>query len=330
MLDSIRFNVQRLHSLYSSIFPPRAKWGFGDIPDLTGRVAIVTGGNAGIGKVMCRELLAHGARVYMFCRTPSKAQGAISELQGATGKSAIQAISCDLSSLPSVLSAAREFLKQEKELHLLFCSAGLSMLPVEQVTEQGYDMTFGVNLLAHAYLVKLLLPTMKETAKTAAEGSVRVVTTASSSHRANNGAPSGGIDYLTLKPSPERTARYAANLAYHQSKWANIVYTLALTSHLPPSQTKVLFVSVDPGWIRTGIWAWQAGLGKAVTGMLLSDVEHGALTPLYAGVAQGVKRGGFYVPWAREGRSRMDTGDKELQEKLWDWVERELEGQPGL
>ncbi|KZO99294.1 NAD-binding protein [Calocera viscosa TUFC12733] len=326
-MDYLRFHWQRLVNLWTSMFPSAPKWGFDEMPDLTGRVAVVTGGNAGIGKVMCRELLAHGARVYMLCRSPSKAESAIAELKLVTGKSAIHTIACDLSSLPSVLSAARELLDQEKQVHLLFCNAGLFMCPREEVTVLGHDMSFGVNVLAHAYLVKLLLPTMDRTAETSPERTVRVVITSSS---AANLAPKNGIDYRVLKDSPERTRRYDSYLSYFQSKWANVAYTHALCTHHPLASHGVVFVSNDPGYIKTQIWDWQDPVRRWLRSLVLYDTEHGALTPLYAGTAEGVRHGGCYTPWAREGRSRGDTDSPELQEKLWEWVEGELEAQPEI
>jgi len=296
------------------------------MPDLTGRVVVVTGGNAGIGKVMCRELLAHNARVYMLCRNPTKAEAAIEELKSATGKSTIWPIQCDLCSLPSVLSAARELLAWEDKLHLLFCNAGMSERKVEELTEEGYDLAFGVNVLAHAYLIKLLLPRMCETAKRCEEGTVRVVNLASSAPWA---APKSGIDYTTLKDSPARTKAYDRGLSYFQSKWANVAYTHSLASHYPLADNHVLFLALDPGWISTQMWAFQDGFaGWVLQNYILSDVEHGALTPLFVGTAEGVRQGAFYVPWAREGRSRPDTGKKDKQERLWDWIEKELEGRP--
>ncbi|KZT56740.1 NAD(P)-binding protein [Calocera cornea HHB12733] len=312
------------------MFPSAPEWSFADMPDLSGRVALVTGGNAGIGKVMCRELLRHGARVYMLCRSPSKAAAAVAELQSqlpASSAARITSLACDLSALPSVHSAARLLLAHEPALHLLFCNAGLFMCPREDLTEQGYDMQFGVNLLAHAYLIRLLLPAMQRTAVNAPQGAVRVVITSSSGA---NFAPPEGIDYVTLKDSAARTKRYNPYAAYYQSKWANVAYTHGLAAHYPLAAHRVLFVANDPGFIRTQIWDWQDPLRRWLRGMVLYDAEHGALTPLYAGTAPGVRQGGVYVPWAKEGRSRDDTLRSDLQDKLWNWVEQELGGLPGL
>jgi len=324
----LRLEVERLTTILASMFPPPNE--VSDfIPDLTGKVAVVTGGNTGLGKVLCRELLAHNARVYMLCRTLSKAQAAIDELKKTTGKSSVYAIQCDLASLPSVHRAAQDLLKREGEIHLLFCNGGLSEPTSEPLTEQNYDMTFGVNFLAHAYLTKLLLPTMCQTAKGCLEGSVRVVHIASSMHWL---APDGGIDYELLRDSPERTKRHTQASAYGQSKWAQIAYAHSLASHYPATDNHVLFLALDPGWLRTDIWRFekQSWTEWVMNRLILSSMEAGGLTPMYAATAGDVKQGVFYAPWARPGRTRKDTASKELQEKLWDWVELQLTDQPGV
>ncbi|EJT98322.1 NADP-binding protein [Dacryopinax primogenitus] len=324
-MDYLRWETRRVNSFFTSVFPPAAKWSFNDIPDLTNMVIVVTGGNAGIGKSMCRELVAHNARVYTFCRNPSKAEAAISDIKQATGKNTIWNIQCDLASFPSVLSAARELLLMERDVHVVFCNAGVWQFSPPQVTQHGHDMSFGVNVVAHAYLIKLLLPVMQATAKRSPAGTVRVVMTSSS---APIGAPKNGINYSTLKDGPERDKAYHPYHSYYQSKWGLIAYTHALVRHYPLAEYGVTFVSLDPGWIRTDIWEWQKDVRKQLRDLVLCDTDKGALTPLYAGVSPEVRNGGFYVPWAREGKSRGDTEWPDLQEKLWDWVQEELKDLP--
>lgn len=106
-------------SLYSQWFPPTSRFSVDDIPDLTSRVMIVTGGNTGIGKETVRALLAHNATIYLAARSQDRAEAAIDELETDTGKRAIF-LELDLSEKASIRRAAKEFLSKEKELHVLF------------------------------------------------------------------------------------------------------------------------------------------------------------------------------------------------------------------
>ncbi|KZO99292.1 NAD-binding protein [Calocera viscosa TUFC12733] len=315
--------METLGALYSSAFPPAAKWGFKDIPDLKGKVVIVTGGNAGIAKVMCRELLNHNARLYIFCRSLPKAHEAIADLVKETGKNNVTAIQCDLADLPSVKRASQEFLGKERELYILFNSAGVMSVPLDLLTAQGYDLQFGTNVLGHFYLTQLLLPTLLATAQRH-PGEVRVVTTSSS---AQQGAPSGGIRYELLKDGPLRNKKATSDMEYYMSKWGNAVYAQELGRRY--GSRGIFSASLDPGWIRTNLWQYQGFVGRLTTGWILADVDHGALTPLYAGTAPEAakcKNGQFFVPWARPGRARSDTEGEEAGKKLWEWCEEQTRG----
>ncbi|KAI0040865.1 NAD(P)-binding protein [Auriscalpium vulgare] len=132
-------------SVLAQAFPPKPTWGIDNIPDLTGKVLIVTGaGNAGIGKETVKALLLHNAKVYIAARSEERALASISALKEDTGKEAIF-LKLDLADLPQVRAAAEEFLSKEKELHILFLNAGVMACPVDWTTAQGYDMQFGTN-----------------------------------------------------------------------------------------------------------------------------------------------------------------------------------------
>ncbi|KZT56741.1 NAD(P)-binding protein [Calocera cornea HHB12733] len=315
--------MESLCALYKSIFPPAAKWGFSDMPDLTGKVVIVTGGNAGIAKVMCRELLKHNAQLYLFCRSLPKAHEAIADLVKETGKSSVHAIECDLADLASVKRAAQAFQGQERALHILFNSAGVMNAPLPMLTQQGYDLQFGTNVLGHHYLTVLLLPTLLATAQQCAQ--VRVITTSSS---ANQGAPRGGIDYALLTDGPERSKRARSEGEYYMSKWANAVWAKELARRYGPRG--IFSAALDPGWLKTALWQYQGSLGALMTGWMLSPPEMGALTPLYAGTSTEAGQcpgGQFFVPWARAGRARSDTEDAAAGKRLWEWCEDQLRSQ---
>ena len=114
-------------SLLDQWLPPASKFSPADIPDLTGRIALVTGGNTGIGRETVKQLLVHGATVYLAARSEAKATQAIEELEGETGHRAVF-IQCDLANMASVRAAARAYLAREKALHVLFCNGCVRLL----------------------------------------------------------------------------------------------------------------------------------------------------------------------------------------------------------
>ena len=165
------------------------QWTFDKLPDLTGRVAVVTGGNTGIGKSTCRVLSEHGAKVYVAARTPSRAQGAIDEIKSVVPKADIHFLQLDLQSFQSVKDAAASFKSQEKRLDILVNNAGIMANPYEE-TKDGNESQFQTNYLSHFLFTRELLPVLQETAKKQPEGTVRIVNLSSTGH---NFAPTGGI-----------------------------------------------------------------------------------------------------------------------------------------
>ena len=111
-----------MSGIWTNMFPPKPTWTADEMPDQSGKVMIVTGGNTGIGKETVKVLLQHNAKVYLAARSRSKAEAAIKDLKDETGKDAIF-LELDLSSLASVRKAAEEFLNKEHELHILFNNA---------------------------------------------------------------------------------------------------------------------------------------------------------------------------------------------------------------
>ncbi|KAG8685378.1 hypothetical protein FRC11_010681 [Ceratobasidium sp. 423] len=134
---------------FSQSFPPKPLFSVEQIPDLTGHVIIVTGGNTGIGKETCKALLNKNARVYLAARNRSRADTAIEWLKN----------------LASVRKAAEEFKRKEQELHVLFNNAGVMGTPVEWRAVEGYDLRFGTHVLGHYFFTTLLLPTLIHTVK---------------------------------------------------------------------------------------------------------------------------------------------------------------------
>ncbi|CAL1712016.1 unnamed protein product [Somion occarium] len=238
-------------ALWTSSFPPKSQFSTDQIPDLTGRVVIVTGGNAGVGKETVKALLEHDAKVYMGCRSKSKAEVAMKELKEATGKDAIF-LELDLSSLESVKCAAQEFLSKENELHILFLNAGVMFPPIEQLTQDGYDLQFGINVVGHHLLTKLLLPALWAGKESSPDGHARIMTTSS------DGAYYFTINWDSFKDGPVRK-KLGTQKMYFQSKFANVVVARELARRYGPQG--IISNACHPGHLKTDLQrhvpAWQ-------------------------------------------------------------------------
>jgi len=306
-----------LFSIIAESFPPQPIFTVDDIPDLSGQIIIVTGGNTGIGKETVKELLNHDAKVYLAARNQEKAFAAIKELSEVTGKEAIF-LKLDLSDLKGIKAAAEEFLSKETQLHVLFNNAGVMVPPVEQLTADGYDLQFGTNVLGHFYFTKLLLPTLIATAKTSSDGKARVVNTSSLGHIFN------GVNFNTLKDSPTRR-RTLTQVLYHQSKRGNVIYATELARRY--GDQGIVSTSLNPGNISTDLQRHAGVVTRLITEIITYQPKYGALTQLWAGTAPwGATMNGKYLrPWARLGYPHPDSQDPELGKQLWTWLEEQVE-----
>lgn len=159
-MNTLSWATSVLRHAIDQVFAPAPTFNpSSDIPDLSNKVVLVTGGNTGIGFEICLATLRKGAKIYLACRSTSKAREAIKELHDLCPdrSSDITHLSLDLSNLSSVHSTAKQFLALEERLDILFCNAGVMVPPKTEVTAQGWDMQFGVNVLGHHRLVQLLV-----------------------------------------------------------------------------------------------------------------------------------------------------------------------------
>jgi len=316
-----------LVSFYKESFPSPSRFDVErDIPDLTGQVIIVTGGNAGVGRETCKALLRKNAKVYLGARSKTKADEAIEWLKNETGGKAPVFLELDLASLASIKKAVKEFQTKETELHVLFNNAGVMIPPVEQTTADGYDLQFGTNVLGHFYFTKLLLPTLISTANSSpsAKGNTRVVNTSSGSAIL---APEDGVVWATLgRDNAALVARkkLGTQSLYSQSKWGNIVLSKELAKRY--ADQGIVSTSLNPGNIKTDLQRYMKGIQAKIVDMILWPAPYGALTQLWAGTtAEGAGFSGKYlVPWARIGKAPASTENVALGEKLWDWLEEQV------
>ncbi|KAI0809193.1 NAD(P)-binding protein [Irpex lacteus] len=299
--------------LQRQMFPPKPTWGVDDIPDQTGKVIIVTGGNTGIGKETVKALLAKNAKVYIATRNKEKSLAAIEELSKATGKEALF-LPLDLADLKNVKAAAEEFLSKEKKLHVLFNNAGVMECPIDQLTAQGFDMQFGVNVIGHWYLTELLMPALLAVAQEEPGQKARVITTSSLASYIDT------IHWDTLKDTPQRR-KVALDGLYNRSKHANVVVSNEVARRY--GDKGIVAISVNLGNLRTELQRTLTGVKKWIIDKILYPAPYGALTQLYAGTDPHALdlNGAFLIPWARVGKARKEALDPAVGKKLWDWLE---------
>ncbi|KAK4233432.1 hypothetical protein C8A03DRAFT_19500 [Achaetomium macrosporum] len=296
-----------------------------EIPPLTDKVILVTGANAGLGKQAVLEFARHRPRlIWLAARSVQKANAAADEIRKQVPNAPIRVLELDLASFASVKQAAATVLTNSNRLDILMLNAGIMAVP-PGTTADGYEIQFGTNHMGHALLTKLLLPLLTQTAA-GADADVRVVSLSSDGHKF---ASKPGIDFASLKTPADDLGAMGR---YFQSKLANVLWTRQL-AHEQPTLT---VAAVHPGSVRgtqlldnaTGAPAAMRLLVRAaVSAKLFMSVERGVRNQLWASVAQGVKSGEYYEPVGVAGRASAFGTDDDLALRLWEWTEKELEGQ---
>ncbi|KAI9720004.1 MAG: hypothetical protein M1812_003129 [Candelaria pacifica] len=289
-----------------------------DIPSLTGKVIFVTGGTAGLGKETVLALAAHSpSHIYFTGRSQPRAN----ELIALLPNTPLTFIESDLTSLSSVSSAAKTFHQASSTLDLLICNAGIMDAP-PGLTQDGYEIHFGTNHLSHALLVKLLLPTMLQTAeRKGKDADARIVFLTSIGFKNH---PKGGIQFCTLK-TPQTGVGWRF-FRYGQSKLANILYAAQLARRYP----SILSVSVHPGVVNTTL---VSGLGTGLKTLVyltnlgkVKTPKEGAWNQLWAATTkrEEIVNGEYYEPVGIMGAHARESRNMELAERLWSWTQGEL------
>ncbi|KAL6364157.1 hypothetical protein LRP88_02073 [Fusarium phalaenopsidis] len=293
-----------------------------DIPPLTNRVILITGGTAGLGKQSLLELAKHDpGHLWLAARNVAKAQHTVDEIKKFVPSVRISILELDLGSLKSVQRAASRFLESSSRLDVLLNNAGIMAHP-EGLTADGYELQLGTNFLSHALLIRLLLPILQQTALQTRLGEVRIVCLTSGSHAR---APAAGIIFDTLKTDG---SSISAVERYGQSKLANILYAKELAHKYPD----IRVASVNPGMVRTGLTEVM-GRNNLTYRVILSvlspimgvSVEEGVKAQLWACTAEDVKSGEYYSGIGKTGKRSPHTKNHMLAEDLWDWTQKELD-----
>ncbi|KAB8229922.1 uncharacterized protein BDW43DRAFT_321786 [Aspergillus alliaceus] len=292
-----------------------------DIPDLEGKVILVTGGNNGLGKETVKQLAKHNpTKIYMGARSKAKASAAIAELKEQVPSANIIYLEIDLASFSSIKRAAATFLAENDRLHILVNNAGVFATP-PGLTEDGYEIQFGTNYLGPALFTKLLLPILENTTSIS-EGDVRIINISSEIYKL---APKGG---LLLAQDKTPLTEISTMARYGQSKLANIYFTKSYAKRYPAIKS----VALHPGLVRTNIGGEVKGFSiMSLIFALLNrvssvDVATGALNQLWASTfdAEKVNSGAYYIPFFQESNRRDITRDEKKMEELWEWTEKEF------
>jgi NAD(P)-dependent dehydrogenase (short-subunit alcohol dehydrogenase family) len=290
-------------------------WSEADIPDQSGRTAVVTGANSGIGFETARALAAKGARVVLACRSEEKGRDAEKRLRAAVPQADARFEPLDLGALASVRRFAEKLAAEERRLDLLVNNAGVMMPPYGR-TADGFETQLGTNHLGHFALTGLLLPRLLATPR------ARVISVSSLAHFW------GRIDFDDLQA--ERS--YNATRAYGQSKLANLLFARELQRRFEAAGVDALSAAAHPGSTRTELQR-HSGLMHAVVAVFSQQPPEGALPTLYAATAPDVRGGEYFGPSGFAGclgppgraRSSPRANDAAAARRLWD-VSEQLTG----
>lgn len=341
--------------LNANIFQRGKRCDVSHMPDQSGRIAIVTGGNGGLGYASCLELARRGAKVYMASRTASRAKAAILKIKEEVPEAQIEFLYFDLTILSSAKKAASEFMKKENRLDILMNNAGVCMTPFE-LSPDGIDFQ-ACNCTGHFALTVELLPILKKTA-ILPDARVRIVNVSSLGHIAASKPDFSSLEGLNLE-SASGWARYK------MSKLYNVLFNNELQKRL--DDTKIICLAVHPGFVYTGLAdhllpnrTQSESLSSAsvrdilvslkvvglrlyavvffgllwlfgpLINLLISSAKQGAQTQLYAATSPEIEtknlRGAYLVPYGQLGRKSKYAQDPDgkLGHALWVLCEKLL------
>jgi NAD(P)-dependent dehydrogenase (short-subunit alcohol dehydrogenase family) len=299
---------------------PEGAWTVADMPDLSGKVVIVTGGNSGIGFEAAKEFARKGAHVVLACRNMEKAASAMQDIVTEIRDASVEVMDLDLASLDSVRQFAGAFKAKHDRLDILVNNAGIMMVPYSE-TEEGFESQFGVNHLGHFALTGLLLEPLLATP------GARVVTISSNAHQR------GQMDFDDLGFQNGRS--YDRSAAYNRSKLANLLFTEELQRRFEDSDAGVMAVAAHPGVSKTHLADHllegpYAGLALPLADKIFQSAAMGALPTLRAAVDPFARGGDYYGPdgfnsfrgYPVKIAPSSDAQDTADARRLWDVSER--------
>ncbi|MET9292071.1 oxidoreductase [Streptomyces sp. NPDC003077] len=299
---------------------PRTPWTPDSLPDQSGRLALVTGANSGIGYVTARELACHGAHVVLACRNAERGRAALKRLRAEAPRARTELRLLDLADLASVRRFAEDW--PHERLDLLVNNAGVAMVPFAR-TADGFESQFGVNHLGAFALTGLLLPRLL------AAGDPRVVTVSSEGQRFAR----FDLDNLNAE------RRYRTAFAYVQSKRANLYFAKELQRRADAAGLGLRSMAVAPGLTRSNVLTGGANstrgrayqtLTRLLVRFAFRPTPEGAKTSLYAATVPDLPGGSYVVPdgpFQLRGEPVPRTRERALRDpvtarRLWELSER--------
>ncbi|MFC2156674.1 SDR family NAD(P)-dependent oxidoreductase [Acidobacteriota bacterium] len=292
------------------------RWDSSNVPDQTGRVAIVTGSSSGIGIETARVLAEKNATVIIAVRNLDKGNRAAEQIASKHKSSDLRVMEVDLASLESVRKFASRFKVDYDRLDLLINNAGVMMPPYSK-TADGFELQFGTNHLGHFALTGLLLDLILKTENS------RVVTVSSTGHRY------GKLNFDDLNWEKRK---YSKMRTYADSKIQNLYFTYELQRKLEKAGKSTIAAAAHPGWTATELQR-HAGLFRFLNNFMAQNIEMGALPTLMAAADPGVRGGDYFGPGGRREMrgypKKVDSNelsrDKDIARRLWT-VSEELTG----
>jgi NAD(P)-dependent dehydrogenase (short-subunit alcohol dehydrogenase family) len=272
-------------------------WTEADISDLSGRTAVVTGANAGLGLQAAQVLAAHGAHVILACRNLDKAGRAAGQIAQACPGASTSIVRLDLASQSSVRSAAEEIRARFPRVDLLINNAGVMAVPYQQ-TEDGFELTLATNHLGPFALTGLLLDRLAAGA--------RIVTMSSIGH----------LDGVMHFDDLQLEQHYDREQAYEQSKLANLLFTYELDRRLRDAGRGVAALACHPGVVLTDLFVYRPGWQRLLLSpsmriinfWAVQDARMGALPALRAATDPSARGGEYFGPRSYGLRRRFYTG----------------------
>jgi NAD(P)-dependent dehydrogenase (short-subunit alcohol dehydrogenase family) len=288
-------------------------WTAEDVPDQSGRVAIVTGANSGLGLEIAAVLAQRGAHVVLAVRNLDRGDAARAEIKRRSDNADVEVQALDLASLGSVKSAAQQLKSRYPAIDLLINNAGVMWTPATAKTADGFEMQFGTNHLGHFAFTGLLLDALLCVRHS------RVVTMSSFAHVA------GRINFDDL--NGER--KYSRRVAYRQSKLANLMFTYELARRLSIADAATIAVGAHPGTSSSQLVQHAPSavraIGNRLIPLLTQSPAMGALPALRAATDPGVSNSQYYGPGRKLGTrgepmlapSNARSRDETTQRRLW-------------
>ncbi len=279
--------------------PKREQWTAADIPDQTGKVAIVTGGNSGIGFGAAKELARKGAETVLACRSPERGQAALDALRAEIPGAKAELLTLDLASLASIERFAGEFAERHSRLDVLANNAGIMVIPYGK-TEDGFERQVGTNHLGHFALTGRLLGPLLATP------GARVVNVSSLAHK----RAALDLDNLLYEQGG-----YGDWPAYGRSKLLNMLFTYELQRRFERAGIDAHALAAHPGFSASNLTGhmaerWHMRIALGLFNRLIQGPEMGALPTLRAATDPGAAGGQYFGP----GRLNETTGHPVLVE----------------